>query len=474
MSDCTPNIIQNGVAVQQTGPRTVIVPADPIIWNASTNYEYLTLVASENYANGYVSKKDVPAGTPLTDTEYWAPVANFNAQVANLTTELANEVERAKSAESANAAAADNAQTAADNAQTAADNAQTAADNAQTAADNAQTAADNAQTAADNANEVATTFDIVCMGDSLASGIINDGSSPNSQYGWLNYVQQHKPAHVGNVYTNTSTVIAGNTGFTSSRRFIDVITDMVNNVITNKNNVKHVYVSGGTNDASAGSANIKNAVDTFCNYVKTNLPNAEITICHQASSKMGAYTGYRDGAIQNGCRFVNVWPVMSLPDYLSDGTHLTDAGYQATIPYVYNALFGGDDSLTGLYQKIIFDSEDLTNNWSFENSNNGFQYYVNIGNYSVFPRNPSGTESIVLTKTSNTSTPQSIINNFDKYIPGGVNNFFLPCFMTNGTSSGVFMLYFDSADKTLKLPATDITGNVTLTIIPMLQSYGFN
>ena len=105
MADCIPNIIQNGVAVQQTGPRTVIIPADPLIWSASTNYEYLTLVASENFANGYVSKKDVPAGTPLTNTEYWIPVANFNAQLANLTQQLADEVERATAADEANAKA---------------------------------------------------------------------------------------------------------------------------------------------------------------------------------------------------------------------------------------------------------------------------------------------------------------------------------------------------------------------------------
>lgn len=72
------------------GPRTVIVPADPIIWDSQKSYEYLTLVASSDFGQGYIAKKDVPSGTPLTDTDYWIPVAQFNAQLASISTELEN------------------------------------------------------------------------------------------------------------------------------------------------------------------------------------------------------------------------------------------------------------------------------------------------------------------------------------------------------------------------------------------------
>lgn len=70
------------------GPRTVIVPADPIIWDEGTSYPYLTLVASEDFGQSYVSKKDVPAGTPLANTEYWIPAAQFNAQLAQIMKDL--------------------------------------------------------------------------------------------------------------------------------------------------------------------------------------------------------------------------------------------------------------------------------------------------------------------------------------------------------------------------------------------------
>lgn len=103
---CNPSILTQALGITATGPRTVIVPADPIIWDEGTSYEYLTLVASADFGQGYVAKKDVPSGTPLTNTEYWVPVASFNAQVAQLQTQynelstsLANETEARESAD---------------------------------------------------------------------------------------------------------------------------------------------------------------------------------------------------------------------------------------------------------------------------------------------------------------------------------------------------------------------------------------
>lgn len=88
MATCDVNVIQNALGIQQIGPRTVIVPADPIIWDDSTSYEYLTLVASTDFGQSYISKRDVPAGTPLTNTDYWIPGPLFNAQLAQIMREL--------------------------------------------------------------------------------------------------------------------------------------------------------------------------------------------------------------------------------------------------------------------------------------------------------------------------------------------------------------------------------------------------
>ena len=90
MATCDVNILKSALGIQQTGPRTVIVPANPIIWDDGTSYEYLTLVASTDFGQAYISKRDVPAGTPLTDTEYWIPAASYNAQLAAIHRSLSN------------------------------------------------------------------------------------------------------------------------------------------------------------------------------------------------------------------------------------------------------------------------------------------------------------------------------------------------------------------------------------------------
>lgn len=121
MATCDVNFLKGALGIQQTGPRTVIVPADPIEWSNSKSYEYLTIVTSADFGQAYISKKDVPSGTPLTNTEYWIPAATFNAQLAEIMRQLAgkadtsavtalqqslnNEVTRAKVAEQANATA---------------------------------------------------------------------------------------------------------------------------------------------------------------------------------------------------------------------------------------------------------------------------------------------------------------------------------------------------------------------------------
>lgn len=86
---CNPSVLTQALGIAATGPRTVIVPADPIIWDAETSYEYLTLVSSADFGQAYISKRDVPAGTALTNTEYWIPAASYNAQLAQIQRDIA-------------------------------------------------------------------------------------------------------------------------------------------------------------------------------------------------------------------------------------------------------------------------------------------------------------------------------------------------------------------------------------------------
>ena len=64
---------------QYVGARYVPKFAEPIVWDIATGYEALTIVTYNN--TSYTSKKPVPAGTPITNSEYWVATGNYNAQV---------------------------------------------------------------------------------------------------------------------------------------------------------------------------------------------------------------------------------------------------------------------------------------------------------------------------------------------------------------------------------------------------------
>lgn len=64
---------------QYIGARYVPKFADPIEWNINNSYETLTIVTY--HGNSYTSKKSVPAGTSLDNSEYWVTTGNYNTQV---------------------------------------------------------------------------------------------------------------------------------------------------------------------------------------------------------------------------------------------------------------------------------------------------------------------------------------------------------------------------------------------------------
>ena len=64
---------------QYVGARYVPKFADPIEWDDARAYEALEIVTYQN--TSYTSKKPVPVGTAITNSEYWVATGNYNAQV---------------------------------------------------------------------------------------------------------------------------------------------------------------------------------------------------------------------------------------------------------------------------------------------------------------------------------------------------------------------------------------------------------
>lgn len=81
---------------QYTGARYVPKFANPVRWDNKREYEALTIVTY--YNNSYTSKKPVPAGVDITDSDYWVVTGNYNAQVEEyrqVVEEYHNDVEKA-------------------------------------------------------------------------------------------------------------------------------------------------------------------------------------------------------------------------------------------------------------------------------------------------------------------------------------------------------------------------------------------
>ena len=70
-----------------------IIPKHDGVWNRKKEYEELTIVLDAESGDGYISRKPVPAGTVLSDTDYWSLCSHFNAQMYRLETDVAEDVE---------------------------------------------------------------------------------------------------------------------------------------------------------------------------------------------------------------------------------------------------------------------------------------------------------------------------------------------------------------------------------------------
>ncbi len=70
-----------------------IIPKHDGVWNQRKEYEELTIVLDAESGDGYISRKPVPAGTALTDLNYWSLCSQFNAQMHRMETDVAADVE---------------------------------------------------------------------------------------------------------------------------------------------------------------------------------------------------------------------------------------------------------------------------------------------------------------------------------------------------------------------------------------------
>lgn len=52
-------------------------------WDINEEFKARTITSDYSTWTAYISRKNVPAGTPITDTEYWKPICRLNREIAS-------------------------------------------------------------------------------------------------------------------------------------------------------------------------------------------------------------------------------------------------------------------------------------------------------------------------------------------------------------------------------------------------------
>ncbi len=197
-------------------------------FDATQSYEALCVV-DNGLGTSYISKIPTPAGTPLTNTTYWAVYGSSSGAIINLQNQIDN------------------------------------IENVEIPGINADI-----QTLTSRLNSAHTLSEkkYVFVGDSYAASYDTLGCS------WLRDFVNNYDIPATNYYDATYS----GTGFTTTRTFKNNIENIIN-TITDPDDITDVVVLGGINDVLYGTiSDIGSAITDFCTYCRTQFPNAAISI----------------------------------------------------------------------------------------------------------------------------------------------------------------------------------------------------
>lgn len=217
-------------------------------WRAGVEYENLTIVTRNG--NSYTSKKPVPSdvGEPENNPEYWVSTGLYNEQVEayrQLTQAVASRVEEVD--DKVDELATDTAQDIADEA---------------TARENADTALGTRVTSLENTRELnLSARRFLFVGDS--------------------YIASHNNTCVEIACSRLGITEFENVSVSGSSFRDGSFLSQIIGYTGDKTSITDIFVLGGLNDSfyTTVSSEVTTAIDTFCQYVKTNYPNAHLTVC---------------------------------------------------------------------------------------------------------------------------------------------------------------------------------------------------
>lgn len=292
------------------GNRYVPVFADPVEWDSLRAYENLTIVTYQG--TSYTSRKNVPAGTALSNTEYWVPTGNYNAQVEQYRQEVVALGSRVTEAES----------------------------DITTLDGTVTTLSGNVSTLT-NKVDLLTTKKYIFIGDSYAN-------SSGTNNGWVAKLVTILGLTSSDYYQSA----LGGIGFTTSpNNFLSLLTALGSS-ISNKNAITDIVVCGGANDLSQTESTVVTNIQSFISYCNTNYPNAIIHIGDCAGTtdvtRVGAQYSRVARGYQWGSYGKNVHPLRNLCYVFNnraligdDTIHPTADGYDVLAVAIAEALNDG-------------------------------------------------------------------------------------------------------------------------------------
>lgn len=203
--------------------------ADPAEWSSNIAYKIYTVVYDPVTFSSYVALQDVPAGTPLTDGEYWRKTADYNAQVAGLSQTV---------------------------------------DGIETAVSGLSRTVDGIETAV--SGSIYAGKKIICVTDSWGNE-----NSHGVTVSWMRAVVSWMKAEFVDLHLGSTGFIRGTE---NNNSFVQRLSSWITSHPTETADVAYVFVCGSINDHSYTHTDIAAAIATFCNTARDGLPNATIVM----------------------------------------------------------------------------------------------------------------------------------------------------------------------------------------------------
>ena len=276
-------------------------------WQASVNYEPLTMVT---YNNGsYLSKKQVPAsiGNPADNASYWVQTGFYNGQIAQLENDI----------QTINAAL---------------------------------------NTISGNIPAFTSDSNVILIGDSWSIG----NNIGGTYIGFQTYIEQILPHNDWYISAEGSAgyVHPGSDGHV----FLDLLTNLA---VSDPDSITDIIIEGGVNDRNETSNDIINAIQSFITYATTRFPNAKLH--HLIVNRLYNNINYAFEYIKaymacagygKNFRVYDAHQCVSFDRFI-DSLHVDSAGYEQCARYCYDLLQGGKPSIGYTVKTISGSCSDL-------------------------------------------------------------------------------------------------------------------